>query len=93
MILLDTGVVSAVLRRRRRGEVEQRAFDAVSDLLEVPDAIEVRVAATRALSSFPPDMVDEVLERIADSDPDQHVRYTAELIRLEHRLREKRPGE
>lgn len=49
------------------------------------DAIEVRVAATRALAHFPPELVDEVLDRIADSDPDQHVRYIAELIRLEHR--------
>lgn len=56
------------------------------------DAIEVRVAATRALSSFPPEMVDEVLDQIADSDPDQHVRYTAELIRLEHKLKEERRG-
>jgi len=49
------------------------------------DAIEVRVAATKALANFPPEMVDEVLDRIAESDPEQQVRYTAELIRLEHR--------
>jgi hypothetical protein len=55
------------------------------------DAIEVRVAATRALAHFPPEMVDEVLDRIADSDPDQQVRYVAALIRLEHR-RKLEPG-
>jgi hypothetical protein len=49
------------------------------------EAIEVRVAATKALSYFPPELVDEVLERIANSDPDQQVRYTAELIRLDHK--------
>lgn len=49
------------------------------------DATEVRVAATKALANFPPEMVDEVLDQIADSDPDQRVRYIAELIRLEHR--------
>ena len=35
------------------------------------DAIEVRVAATKALANFPPEMVDEVLDRIAESDPEQ----------------------
>jgi len=54
------------------------------------DAIEVRVAATKALSHFPPEMVDEVLNQIADSEPDQQVRYTAELIRLEHRRKAER---
>ena len=39
MILLDTGVVSAVLRRRRRGEREQRVLDTVVSLLESPDSI------------------------------------------------------
>ena len=49
------------------------------------EAIEVRVAAIKALANFPPELVDEVLDRIAESDPEQQVRYTAELIRLEHR--------
>jgi len=39
VILLDTGVVSAVLRRRRRGAVEQRAFEAVSDLLDSQESV------------------------------------------------------
>jgi hypothetical protein len=52
------------------------------------DAIEVRVAATKALANFPPELVDEVLDQIAESDPEQQVRYTAELIRLEHRRAE-----
>jgi len=56
------------------------------------DAIEVRVAATKALANFPPEMVDEVLDRIAESDPEQQVRYTAELIRLQHRREENGSG-
>jgi predicted nucleic acid-binding protein len=39
VILLDTGVISAVLRRRRRGEREQRVFDTVVSLLESDDSI------------------------------------------------------
>jgi hypothetical protein len=57
------------------------------------DAIEVRVAATKALANFPPEMVDEVLDRIADSDPEQQVRYTAELMRLQHKRVQSQPGE
>lgn len=49
------------------------------------EAIEVRVAAIKALANFPAELVDEVLEQIAESDPEQQVRYTAELIRLEQR--------
>ncbi len=56
MILLDTGVVSAVLRRRRRGEVEQRAFDAVSSLLDSHEAV-----------ALPGIVFQEVLSGIADA--------------------------
>lgn len=49
------------------------------------DAVVVRVAATEALASWPPELVDEVLEEISRSDPDQQVRYAAELVRREHR--------
>lgn len=56
MILLDTGVVSAVLRRRRRGEVEQRAFDAVSSLLDSHEPV-----------ALPGIVFQEVLSGIADA--------------------------
>ncbi len=56
MILLDTGVVSAVLRRRRRGEVEQRAFDAVSSLLDSHESV-----------ALPGIVFQEVLSGIADA--------------------------
>jgi hypothetical protein len=46
----------------------------------------VRVAAVEALAEFPADSIDEVLEQIARADPEQQVRYAAELIRREHRL-------
>ncbi len=49
------------------------------------DSIPVRVAAVEALSGYPPDLIGEVLDQIADSDPEQQVRYTAELILLEHK--------
>ena len=56
MILLDTGVVSAVLRRRRRGKVEQRAFDAVSSLLDSHESV-----------ALPGIVFQEVLSGIADA--------------------------
>ena len=56
MILLDTGVVSAVLRRRRRGKVEQRAFDAVSSLLDSHESV-----------ALPWIVFQEVLSGIADA--------------------------
>jgi hypothetical protein len=49
------------------------------------ESVPVRIAATEALGEFPQSLVDEVLDEIAESDPEQEVRYTAELIRLEHR--------
>lgn len=52
------------------------------------ESVPVRVAATEALGEFPRGLVDEVLDEIAESDPEQEVRYTAELIRLEHRQEE-----
>ena len=56
MILLDTGVLSAVLRRRRRGKVEQRAFDAVSSLLDSHESV-----------ALPGIVFQEVLSGIADA--------------------------
>ncbi|HXV76664.1 MAG TPA: HEAT repeat domain-containing protein [Candidatus Polarisedimenticolaceae bacterium] len=49
------------------------------------EAPPVRVAAVEALARYPADLVDEVLERIARTDPEQQVRYAAELVRMEHR--------
>jgi predicted nucleic acid-binding protein len=55
VILLDTGVVSAVLRRRRRGEVEQRVFDTVTSLLDSHESV-----------ALPGIVFQEVLSGIAD---------------------------
>jgi predicted nucleic acid-binding protein len=55
LILLDTGVVSAVLRRRRRGEIEQRVFETVSSLLDSHEAV-----------ALPGIVFQEVLSGIAD---------------------------
>lgn len=63
MILLDTGVVSAVLRRRRRGEVEQRAFDAVGALLDSHESV-----------ALPGIVFQEVLSGIADERQFRKVR-------------------
>lgn len=52
------------------------------------DAVGVRIAATEALAGFPVETVGLVLDEIAESDPEQSVRYVAELIRLEFRRRD-----
>ena len=49
------------------------------------ESVPVRVAATEALAAFPPELVDSVLVDIAESDPEQQVRYAAQLVRLERR--------
>ncbi len=51
------------------------------------EVVEVRVAATDALSAFDDSGVEEVLTEIADSDPEQLVRYTAQKLLLERRSR------
>ena len=56
MILLDTGVVSAVLRRRRRGDLEERVHLTVLTLLESAEAV-----------ALPGIVFQEVLSGIADS--------------------------
>ena len=45
-------------------------------------AVAVRVAAVEALAAYPLEQVDRVLVEIAESDPEQQVRYTAELMRM-----------
>lgn len=62
MILLDTGVVSAVLRRRRRGEVEQRVFDTVTSLLDSHESV-----------ALPGIVFQEVLSGIADARQERKV--------------------
>ena len=47
----------------------------------------MRVAATEALGGFDGDIVVEILGEIAERDPDQHVRYTAEKIVYERMRR------
>jgi predicted nucleic acid-binding protein len=55
LVLLDTSVVSAVLRRRRRGEREAELTDQVAALLEGDDAV-----------ALPGIVLQEVLSGIAD---------------------------
>jgi len=49
-------------------------------------SIPVRMAATEALGQFHDGRIVEVLEEIADTDPEQEVRYTAEKLLYERRL-------
>jgi HEAT repeat protein len=49
------------------------------------DSALVRVAAIEALAAYPFELVDEVLEQISRNDPEQKVRYAAELIRMGQR--------
>lgn len=56
------------------------------------EAVPVRVAATEALRGFGGAEIAAVLREISDDDPDQSVRYAAELILLDRR-RERDPGE
>ena len=52
------------------------------------DAIRVRVAAVQALDHLPRDTVQEILEEIARDDPDQSVRYAAEMLMYDREKRE-----
>jgi len=82
VILLDTGVVSAILRRRRRGERERRVLDAVVSLLESPDAIALPgIVFQEVLSGIAAEaQFRKVLKGIRDSFPvlpatdDDHLR-------------------
>ena len=49
------------------------------------ESVPVRVAATEALGSFPGEAVDAILMQISEDDPDQEVRYAAQLVLLERR--------
>jgi len=49
--------------------------------------VSVRMAATEALGGFEDDSVLEILEEIAERDPDQNVRYAAEKIAYERMQR------
>jgi hypothetical protein len=52
----------------------------------------VRLAATEALGNFEDDSVLEILEEIAERDPDQNVRYEAEKMAYERAQRQHYPG-
>jgi hypothetical protein len=52
--------------------------------------VEVRIQATEALGAFDDRSVKTILEEIADSDPEQDVRYVAEKLLYERRLRAER---
>lgn len=51
------------------------------------ETLAVRIAATRALAAYDDDATDEIFEEIAASDPEQDVRYHAERLLYERRLR------
>jgi predicted nucleic acid-binding protein len=63
VILLDTSVVSAVLRRRRRGGVEQKVAETVARLLDT----DIRVA-------LPGIVFQEILSGIAQAEQVRRVR-------------------
>jgi len=62
VILLDTGVVSAVLRRRRKGDAEENLTARVAALLESDEAV-----------ALPGIVLQEVLSGIADAAQYQRV--------------------
>jgi len=75
-------LVGQILGRQRDGEViEEGALrvELVSRARRDP-VVAVRIAATEALSRLNGQAVDEVLEQISDTDPDQAVRYMAEKL-------------
>jgi len=76
-----------VERQRERGTLEDdEAVRAELIARATRDAsVPVRVAATEALAAFPLELVDQVLVEIAETDPEQQVRYTAQLVRLARR--------
>ena len=54
--------------------------------------VRVRLAATEALGGFDDEVVVEILGEIAERDPDQNVRYTAEKIVYERMQARRRTG-
>ena len=76
-----------ILARYPSGEVTEEASlrsELISRARRDPE-IDVRVAATGALSRFDDPAVEDVLEEISDNDPDQRVRYAAEKLLHERR--------
>jgi predicted nucleic acid-binding protein len=71
MILLDTGVISAVLRRRRRGEAEERLASQVERLLESEEIIALPgIVFQEVLSGIAePAQFERVLRGIQSSFP------------------------
>jgi predicted nucleic acid-binding protein len=71
VILLDTSVVSAVLRRRRRGEREERLAERVAALLEGDQAVALPGIVLQELLSGISERAqyDRVLAAVRDSFP------------------------
>jgi hypothetical protein len=82
-----TVLISQILDRKRGEEIPEQ--DAVRTELIArarrDESVPVRVAATEALAIFPGDEIDAVLKQISDDDPDQDVRYAAQMVLLERR--------
>ena len=66
MILLDTSVLSAVLRRRRRGEREERLVARVTEILESDEEV-----------ALPGMVFQEILSGIGEPDQFERVREAA----------------
>lgn len=72
-------------RPRDRGEDVRPARTAMIARARRDPAVEVRVAATRALAAFGDPAIDEVLDEISRDDPEQAVRYAAERALYDRR--------
>jgi hypothetical protein len=83
----STVLIGQILERKRGEEIPE--LDAVRTEVIArarrDEAVEVRVAATEVLAIFAGDEIDTVLEQISDDDPDQDVRYAAQMGLLERR--------
>lgn len=80
------GMGLADARRRQVPEADTRSVESALMARARGDAaLEVRVAATRALATVPGPEVDAVLEEIGRDDPQQEVRYEAERALLSRR--------
>jgi HEAT repeat protein len=66
-------------------EEEQSARAALIARARRDESVPVRVAATEALGAFDGPEIVGILEEISVDDPDQNVRYAAELLLLDLR--------
>lgn len=91
---LAAGLIGQILDRNRfepPPDRERLQSELVARARRDP-VIEVRIAATRTLDHLDGESVLTILDEIADDDPDQGVRYTAEALAYERRSRSKAPG-